>query len=152
LPVEEGLGTVMALLAAPKELSPIERARTRYIHVGLALGTGSQPRDARQVFEIIWRILALQQNPEGTITNEAVVAAKEGAYTHIENIFRGTDCKMKGVAYIKAKVYYEGLLKNVKYLTDIQGDNAAFVRMFLGKYNHTDTTETEHIMRIIKTT
>lgn len=152
LPVEEGLGTIMALLAAPKELSPIDRARTRYIHVGLALGTGSEPRDARQVFEITWRILALQQNPDGNITDEAVAEAKEKTYTYIENIFRGTDCSLKGVVYTKAKVYYEGLLKTVKHLTAIQDDNAAFVRMFLGKYNHTDATETEHIMRIIKTT
>jgi hypothetical protein len=150
LPVEEGLGTIMALLAAPDESSPIDRARTRYMHVGLALGTGSEPRDARQVFEITWRILALQQNPSGSISDEAVREAKEQTYVHIENIFRGTDCSTPGVVYSKAKVYYEGLLKASKYLQSIKGDSAAFVRMYLGKYNHTDTTETAHIMRIIK--
>lgn len=150
LPVEEGLGTFMALLAAPKETSPIERARTRYIHVGLALGTGSEPRDARQVFEITWRLRALQDNPNGIITDDAVAIAREDTYTHIENIFRGTDCSVPGVVYTKAKVYYEGLLKTAKHLSAIEGDSAAFVRMFLGKYNHTDATETAHIMRIIK--
>lgn len=151
LPVEEGLGTIMALLAAPDEASPVERARTRYMHVGLALGTGSKPRDARQVFEITWRILALQQNPDGRINDEAIREAKEQAYVHIENIFRGTDCSTPGVVYPKAKVYYEGLLKTSRYLLAIKGDSAAFVRMFLGKYDHTDITETAHIMRIIKT-
>jgi hypothetical protein len=150
LPVEEGLGTIMALLAAPDESSPIDRARTRYMHVGLALGTGSEPRDARQVFEITWRILALQQNPDGMISDEAIQEAREQTYIHIENIFRGTDCTTPGVVYTKAKVYYEGLLKAAKYLMSIKGDSAGFVRMFLGKYDHTDTTETAHIMRIIK--
>lgn len=152
LPVEEGLGTFMALLAAPREVSPIERARTRYIHVGLALGVGSDPKDARQVFEITWRILALQQNPDGFISEQAIAEAREQTYVHIENIFRGTDCSIPGVVYSKAKVYYEGLLKTAKHLSSIQGDNAAFVRMFLGKYNHADATETAHIMRIIGTT
>lgn len=150
LSVEEGLGTVMALLAAPKETSPIERARARYIHVGLAKGIGSKPRDARQVFEITWRLKVLQNCPDGNIAEEDITDARESSYAHIENIFRGTDCKRPGVVYAKAKVYHEGLLKTAKHLTAIQGDSAAFVRMFLGKYNHTDPTETEHIMRIIK--
>ncbi len=149
LPVEEGLGTIMALLAAPNETSPLERARQRYIHIGLALGVDGYKRDARQVFEITWRLHVLNTCHHKEITKNDESQSKKDVYSHIENIFRGTDCFTPGIVYTKAKVYYEGLVKNSKYLAQIKDDKAAFIRMFLGKYNHTDTTETKRIMRII---
>jgi Domain of unknown function (DUF1704) len=149
LPVEEGLGTIMALIASPKDTSPLERARERYIHMGLALGLDGHRRDARQVFEITWRLFALRTHQGGYILKKSETSSKHNVYPHIENIYRGTDCFTPGIVYRKAKLYYEGLLKNTHHLQKINGDKAAFVQMFLGKYNHTSSLETKRVMHII---
>lgn len=143
--IEEGLGTIMeCAIDGSFDNSSFDRARNRYITAGLALGADGKPRDAREVYEILWRITAIQDNADGNIDNESVKKAKEKAYTHVENAYRGTQFWMKGVIYTKLKVYYEGLTKNADYFkTNINNLDAVFGDIFIGKYNHTDPTERE---------
>ncbi len=69
---------------------------------------------------------------------------------HIENAFRGTSFTAPGVIYCKLKVYYEGLLKNARYFSDNQDDlQQAFTTAMIGKFDHTDPSETALVKRLI---
>lgn len=151
--VEEGLGVLLECAVAGNfDNKSFYRARDRYITAGLALGAdGSPPRDARQVFEILWRILALRDQQEGNISEETIQKSKEEAYTHVENAFRGTNFHMRGIIYTKLKVYYEGLIKNAKFFeANIEDMNIALDVAMVGKYDHTDQHEVELISTILE--
>ena len=142
--VEEGLGVLMECLISGSTDNPAyHRARDRYITAGLALGEdGGGARDARQTYEILWRIIASRRNEKGIITNEIIEHAKEDAYDHVENAFRGTNFAMPGMIYSKLKIYREGLIQNIKYFSDnIDDVTSALNRAMIGKYDHTNETE-----------
>lgn len=142
--VEEGLGVIFECAVAGTMDNPsFDRARDRYITAGLALGTENEaPRDARQTFEVMWRLIAVREAVAGTIDDAAIASAKNKAYAHVENAFRGTNFTMRGVIYTKLKVYYEGLRKNAQFFADNSEDmNAAIDVAMVGKYNHTDPEE-----------
>jgi len=149
--IEEGLGSMMeCAVDGSFKNSSFDRARNRYITAGLALGADGKPRDAREVYEILWRITAVQDKADGNIDNEAVKKAKEKAYIHVENAYRGTQFWMKGVIYTKLKVYYEGLAKNADYFKrNIDNLDATFEDIFIGKYNHTDPVEKDLVKSIV---
>lgn len=147
--VEEGLGVFLeSALAGNFDNPSFHRARDRYITTGLAMGAnGDGPRDARQVFDILWRMVAVRNAKDGIINDESIDAAKSLAYGHVENAFRGTPFWRQGVIYTKLKVYYEGLEKNARFFKDnIDDIDGAIDRAMLGKYNHTDEHEHELIM------
>ena len=153
--VEEGIGVrlVIAVDGNIDDHPAINRARDRYITAGLALGTENEPtRDARQVYEVLWRILAVRNSNDGEISDVAINEAKEQAYVHIENAFRGTEFWMRGMIFSKLKIYYEGLKKNAKFLVDNINDiNGALDDITIGKYDHTDETERKKVKKIVKT-
>lgn len=152
-PAEEGLGVFMEMILAGSADNPaVHRARDRYITAGLALGVDSGIyRDARSTFEILWRIILLRHcQTNGKSCDELESLAKEQAYTHIENAFRGTSFDAPGVIYLKLKVYYEGLVKNVQLMRQIGANTEAFDQLFVGKYDHTDETERQLITSIIE--
>jgi len=126
------------------------RARDRYITAGLALGADGTPRDARQVYEVLWRTFAVRESVDGDISDEAIEKAKELAYNHVENAFRGTEFWMRGVIYTKLKVYYEGLRKNADFITE-HADNieAAIDTAVIGKYDHTNGHERSDISAVL---
>lgn len=141
--VEEGLGVILECAVDGSLDNPaFDRARNRYITAGLALGVDGQPRDARETFEILWRLIAVQESDDGEIDDKAIKLAKGTAYKHIENAYRGTQFWMKGVVYMKIKVYYEGMAKNAEFFKSrIGGLDEAFEDISIGKYNHTDSAE-----------
>lgn len=144
--IEEGLGVLLAFAVNDGfDDASFNATRNNYITAGLALGADGKPRDAREVYEILWRIITIQNVDEnGDITDVILEKAKNKAYSHVENAYRGTQFWMKGVIYTKLKVYYEGLAKNAEFFRkNIDNLDAAFDDIFIGKYNHTDPTETE---------
>jgi uncharacterized protein YfkK (UPF0435 family) len=146
--VEEGGGVMLECAVAGNLSNPsFNRARERYITAGLALGLDNgAPRDAREVYEILWRMIAVDSSQDGSMPEPLVQKAKDKAYLHVENAFRGTDFWMKGVIYTKLKVYYEGLIKNARYFADnINNLDAAFDDAMIGKLNHTDPDELEQV-------
>ena len=126
--VEEGLGVLFECAVAGNWENPsFNRARDRYITAGLALGADGTPRDARQVYETLWRMFAIRDSKDGDVSDEAIEKARALAYTHVENAFRGTEFWMRGVIYTKLKVYYEGLRKNADFIKQ-NGDNVVKLR------------------------
>lgn len=83
--------------------------------------------------------------------NEAIVNAKDAAYTHIENAFRSTDYWMKGVIFTKLKMYYEGFRKNAQYF-EAHADNLeeALDIALIGKFDHTNPEELALIQDALK--
>lgn len=148
--VEEGFGVLLeAILSGESESPAFHRARDRYITAGLALGADGTPRDARQTFEILWRLLAARYGSDGMVDNVILQKAQTDAYRHIENAFRGTNFAMRGVIFTKLKVYYEGLKKNADYFEGRIDDlDAAFADATMGKLNHTDENEVAKIRKI----
>jgi hypothetical protein len=153
--VEEGLGVMLECAVAGDLSNPsFNRARERYITAGLALGIDNgAPRDAREVYEILWRMLAIDSSVDGSMSEKMVEKAKDKAYGHVENAFRGTAFWMKGTIYLKLKVYYEGLVKNAQYFSDnIDNLDKAFDDAMIGKINHTDPEELSQVNKIFTKT
>lgn len=141
--VEEGYGVLLECILAGNFDNPsFYRARDRYIVAGLALGVADQPRDSRQTFEIMWRLIAVRNAQDGVITEDIKSSAMDQAYIHVDNAFRGTNFAMAGVIYMKLKIYFEGLQKNAKYFKDrINNLDEAFETAEMGKCDHTDDQE-----------
>ena len=149
---EEGLGVLLECAVDGNFDNPsFDRSRNRYITAGLALGADGKPRDAREVYEILWRMITIQKaGDNGDISEDIIEKAKDKAYSHLENAYRGTQFWMKGVIYTKLKVYYEGLAKNAEYFKrNIDRLDATFDEIFIGKYNHTDPVESSLVKSII---
>lgn len=149
--VEEGLGLILECAVDNEIGGPaIQRARDRYITAGLALGVDGPARDARQTFGVLWRMLAIRNSKDGHIDEPAITAAKQQAYDHIENAFRGTNYAMPGIIYTKLKVYYEGLKKNADYFTEhIDELDTVFPTIMRGKYDHTDPVESQRVDELL---
>lgn len=149
---EEGLGVLLeCALEGNFDNASYDRARYRYITAGLALGVGDSPRDARSTYEILWRLISINDSRGSEIDNTKVKKSKEFAYSLVENAFRSTDFTTKGVIYLKLKIYYEGLKKNADFIKEHLGSlDDTFDLIMLGKYNHTDEAETKNILSVIK--
>lgn len=150
--VEEGLGLFLeTMLQGSTNSSAVHRARDRYITAGLALGIGTTVRrDARQTYEVLWRIIAVRLASGGAISESIATEAQNQAYSHVENAFRGTNFSSRGVIYLKLKIYYEGFLQNIAYMRSIAGNLDRFEEVFIGKYNHTDSLERALILDLIQ--
>ena len=151
LPCEEGLGVILECAIEGNFDNPsYRRATDRYLTAGLALGTdGEGPRDAHETFEILRRMLAIREAENGEITPEILSKTRDQAYGHIENAFRGTNFYMKGIIYSKLKVYYDGLVDNIKYFKyNVDNLEEALDMAMLGKYNHTNIDNVKTISLI----
>lgn len=151
LEAEEGLGVILECAVDGNLNNPsFDRARNRYIVAGLAIGADGKPRDAREVYEFAWRMISIQNSDDGEISDDDIKSAKDKAYTHVENAYRGTQFWMKGVIYTKLKVYYEGLVKNARYFEEnIDNIDKDFDSLFIGKYDHTNKIEKDLIVKAI---
>lgn len=151
--VEEGLGVLLECAVAGSLDNPsFKRARDRYIVAGLALGMdNTHPRDAREVYEIVWRMMAIEASTDGQISDELISQAKDATYKHVENAYRGTGFWMKGVIYTKLKVYYEGLMKNIRYVKDNMSQlSVAIDAAMVGKIDHTNVEEVQLVHAILE--
>lgn len=150
--IEEGLGVLLeCAIAGSLNNKSFNRARDRYITAGLALGSDDKvPRNARQVHDILWRMFAIRNSKDGDISDNDIKKAKEDAYVHVEDAFRGTSFWMSGVIYSKLKVYYEGLEKNAKFFSDnINNIDEMLDIAMIGKYDHTNKSERDAINKIL---
>lgn len=142
--VEEGLGVILeCAIEGNFDNSSFERAKWRYIAAGLAEGVNDAPRDARQVYEILWRMIV--------VDSESIVKAKDQALEIVINAFRGTNFATPGVYYPKLKVYYEGLVKNAELIKEnIDSLDDCFDIIMSGKYNHTDKKESDLVLKLAR--
>jgi len=152
--VEEGLGICLEAImnGSIEGNAAIQRAKERYLHVGLALGVDGIERDAREVFEITWRIKVIEiaKQNAGEINKDVIKEARAKTVPHIDNIFRGTDFAGKGVIYRKAKIYYEGFLLSAQTLSEVDRDDERFGELFLGKFDHSDNKELGKVRRLVQ--
>jgi hypothetical protein len=120
---EEGLGLLVeAVVSGKTDGIAVNRAKNRYLHAGLAMGVDGILRNARQVFEVTWRLEAMKLAKNGIITPEIEAKAKSTMHAHIDNGFRGTDHRLPGVAYIKLKIYLEGIGAAATYAREHRDD------------------------------
>jgi hypothetical protein len=152
MPAEEGQGVLFeAAITGSLESPALDRAEERYLLAGIAKGLFGPKRDARQSHEVLWRLITIRQNPKGYINNKEIEKAKLASAIHIENAYRGTPTTIPGVIYPKLKVYLEGLQRNCMLYMNYEGDlNDLIDRIMLGKYNHTDISESDKVNEIIK--
>lgn len=97
--IEEGLGTFVEQLAFDR-FYPVRALR--YIALGLAIGLDGRPRNAKEVYEVIWRLRYLS----GVARNKSY--AQEYAAKEVARIFRGMPLKQKGIVITKDRAYVEG--------------------------------------------
>ncbi|HET9850126.1 MAG TPA: tyrosine/phenylalanine carboxypeptidase domain-containing protein [Candidatus Saccharimonadales bacterium] len=120
--VEEGLGIFIEQMAL-RRFYPVRSLR--YISLGLALGLDGKPRNAREVYEIIWRLRYLG----GSAKSRRV--AKEYAAKEVVRTFRGMPLAQRGVVITKDRAYVEGNRMIWAYLAD-HGPKIIFSQL-LGK-------------------
>lgn len=129
---EEGLGKVMEQ-ALDGKFS--ETGVNHYITAGLAYFDN---KDFRSVFEVKWRLKALEDLKEGMeLTQEKRDSAREAAYKEVMRSFRGTD----SLPWFKDLSYYNGTMKMWQHLDEIRGDDLLFTFLLLGK---TDPAKPAH--------
>jgi hypothetical protein len=97
--VEEGLGVLVEQLCLSQFIS---LRIFRYLALGLAIGINAKPRDARQVYEILWRLRYISQ------PGMDLQKAKHFAALETMRIFRGIMPNMPGAVLLRDKVYVEG--------------------------------------------
>lgn len=78
----------------------------RYLIAGFAYGLDSHdPRDARDCYEIIWRIIALDTRKDGKLN---IAKAQNDAYIQDNRMFRGTPFNIPGLIMSKDLSYKRG--------------------------------------------
>ncbi len=153
LRAEEGLATLCECSVEESfDNESYQRIVYRYLTAGLALGVDGKKRNAVEVFNIIAPMIAIEKSKDGKITDEIINDASDLAYRHIENAFRGTDWITRGCVFLKLKIYYEGLLKNIEYFSkNLDHADDAFRLAMLGKYDHTDIKSCKDALFLIST-
>lgn len=129
---EEGLGVVMeqALDGTYKE-----RGVPYYILAGAAY---YDQKDFRQLFEMQWRLSALETLKTEDITDEQIEKKRSFAYGQVMRIMRGTD----GLPWFKDLAYYNGANDVWRHLESIRGDDLEFTFMIAsGKINPADAAD-----------
>lgn len=106
LAFEEALATAMEDAYNGKF---VDHGVNYYLIAGLAYGLdGHNPRDFREVHEVMWRMNALS-NPNGdNISDDIITKAKTRAFNNCLRMFRGTRTTDKGVIYSKDLAYFAG--------------------------------------------
>lgn len=95
-----------------------------HLAISLAVGLDGQPRDFRQVFEVMEKYYLFQ----GSAKEEA----REKAYDRCLRTFRGTDCQTPGTCFTGDIDYREG---NIGVWEVIKQDPKAMLKFSLGKYD-----------------
>ena len=100
--------------------------------IGSALGVDGQPRDFREVFNILEKYHFYENLASGKEIEEAKNKAQDSAWTHTVRAFRGTDCKTKGACLTKDIVYRNG---NIGIWDVIKNNPDEMLRFNIGKYD-----------------
>lgn len=127
---EEGVATMreQAIRGAVEEFSGLDR----HFAIGLATGIDGQPRNFRQVFDIIQKLSEFENLSAGKSQPEAASAGRDRAWNTCVRVFRGTDCRTPGVCFTKDIVYAQG---NIDVWNVVRENPAEMIRFNLGKYD-----------------
>jgi hypothetical protein len=121
---EEGLGKIMEQALNG---TFVEAGVGHYITAGLAHHDG---KDFREIYEINWRLAALENvNEDGDITSETIEEKQDDAYGATMRIMRGTD----ELPLFKDLSYYNGSIAMWRLLESIIGDDVKFMFVFMGR-------------------
>jgi uncharacterized protein YwgA len=134
---EEGIAT-MREQTLSKKIDDF-RGIDGHLAIGLARGVDGQPRNFRQVYEILEQNYLLKNLVKGTEPSEALEKARNSAWNHSVRTFRGTDCKTPGVCLTKDIVYREG---NIGIWDVIKNNPSEMMRFNVGKY---DPSNSRHL-------
>lgn len=110
-----------------------------YLAIGLALGQdGQPPRSDREVFDVMWRQLAIKEaKPGQDVTPENITQGKKDAALLCMRIFRGTPGNLPGVVYSKDLSYFRGQQRVWQVLEDVQTVED-LDRLLLGKLDNSN--------------
>ncbi|MDN5275026.1 MAG: hypothetical protein JWP06_927 [Candidatus Saccharibacteria bacterium] len=121
---EEGLGKIMEQALNG---TFVEAGVGHYITAGLAY---HDSKDFREIYEINWRLAALEGvNEDGDITSETIEEKQDNAYGATMRIMRGTD----ELPLFKDLSYYNGSIAMWRFLESIIGDDVKFMFVFMGR-------------------
>ncbi|MDP4038760.1 MAG: DUF1704 domain-containing protein, partial [bacterium] len=137
---EEGVATMRQQVIGQENID--EFAGLDY-HLGISFARGldGEKRDFRGVFEVLEKKNYFYNLKKGQGKDKAKQMARNTAYNSCVRIFRGTDCKTKGVCFSKDLVYREGNI-GVFMLISTQEGKQEMLRFSIGKY---DPTNERHI-------
>lgn len=100
--------------------------------IGLAQGLDGQPRDFRQVYEVLENYYLLNNLVSGKEVSEAREKAQNTAWNRSVRTFKGTDCKTPGVCFTKDIIYRQG---NIGVWDVIRNNPAEMIHFNIGKYD-----------------
>lgn len=110
-----------------------------HLAISLAHGLDGNPRDFRQVYEVIRKYHLVKELAAGTDAPLAQQKAAIKAWNRCVRTFRGTDCQTPGAAFTKDIIYREG---NMAVWELIRTNPNEMKRFNIGKY---DPTNPRHI-------
>lgn len=127
---EEGVATLreQAIKGVVEEFSGLDK----HFAIGLAAGIDGQPRNFRQVFEIIQKLSEFENVSAGKNQPEAASAGRDQAWNTCVRVFRGTDCRTPGVCFTKDIIYAQG---NIGVWNVVRENPAEMMRFNVGKYD-----------------
>lgn len=139
LPFEEAAATALEDAYKGKF---VDHGVDYYLIAGLAYGIDEhEPRDFREVYEIMWRANALKASASGELSDESIEKAKSKAFTNCMRVFRGTTTTDKGVIYSKDLAYFDGQELAWSVLDKVQSTEDLEL-ILMGKL---DLTKEEHL-------
>jgi hypothetical protein len=127
---EEGVTTVAEQAHAGKVVA--FRGLELHLAAALAKGLDGEPRDFRQTYEVLYKYFLFKELPKAKDKDQAEKTAQDKAYAHCVRVFRGTDCKTKGVIFPKDIVYREG---NIAVWGLLKNNPNEALKFSIGKYD-----------------
>lgn len=110
-----------------------------YLAIGLAQGLDGQPRNFRQVYEILENYYLFNNLISEEEVGEARIKAQNTAWNRSVRTFRGTNCKTPGVCFTKDIIYRQG---NIGVWDVIRSNPDEIIHFNIGKY---DPSNTRHL-------
>ncbi len=127
---EEGIATMreQALVNKVDDFRGIDGQ----LAIGLCLGLDGQPRDFRQVYEILEKYYLFKNLISKKELPESQEKAQSSAWNRTLRTFRGTDCNTPGACFTKDTIYRDGNIG----IWDVIGNNPdEMLRFNIGKYD-----------------
>lgn len=130
---EEGVATMreQALSGKASEFKGLDG----HLAIGLSLGLDGQPRDFKQVYDILEKYYLLKNLNLKKDYLESFEKAQNTAWNRCVRTFRGTDCNTPGACLTKDIVYREG---NIGVWNLISNKPEEMIRFNVGKYDPTN--------------
>ena len=127
---EEGIATLREQVLSGEV--PDYSGEIGFLSVGLALGFTGKSYNFRQLFEVLTCYYKIFKYRHGIDMNELIAKAKTLAWNRCVRTFRGVDCHVKGICYIKDIVYRVG---NIAVWQEVMKNPKEVTRFNVGKYD-----------------